>query len=253
MGHQFYVKLLAMRLSRDNIHFILVRTQFASNLGSAVRVMKNMGFGKLILVQPECEVGIEARSFAMKGAEILDGASFRPSLEEAAQDLSFLIGTTCRFKGKKPRLVTCRKLVESVLACCASANVGIVLGSEDNGLRREELRLCQWLVEIPTGSDYPVLNLAQAAAIVAYELNLGLSDQAPSDALCQASQAELEALMSHIERTVEALALQVRLSVSRLMQRIRKIAVRAQLEREDINMLHGLLKELENRIRKSDH
>ena len=58
-----------MRLSRENFHFILVRTQFASNLGSSVRVMKNMGFQNLILVQPECEVGMEARSFAMKGAE----------------------------------------------------------------------------------------------------------------------------------------------------------------------------------------
>lgn len=236
-----------MKLTRENIHFILVRTQFASNLGSTVRVMKNMGFRNLILVQPECEVGIEARSFAMKGAEILDKALFTPSLEEAARNLSFLIGTTGRFKSRKPRLIPCRSLVENVLANCASADLGIVLGSEDNGLRREELRLCQWLVEIPTASDYPVLNLAQAAAIVAYELNLNLSDQKPSDSLQQASPEELESLISHVERTLRALTLPVRLSVGRLMQRIRKITSRAQLEREDINMLHGLLKELESR------
>ena len=65
-----------MTLTRDNIYFILVRTQFASNLGSTVRVMKNMGFENLILVQPECEVGMEARSFAMKGSDILDRAVF---------------------------------------------------------------------------------------------------------------------------------------------------------------------------------
>jgi len=209
--------------------------------------MKNMGFQNLILVQPECEVGMEARSFAMKGAEILDRAVFCPSLEEASRNLSFLIGTTGRFKGAKKRLVNCRSLVEEILADCAPANLGIVLGSEDNGLRREELRLCQWLVEIPTGSDYPVLNLAQAAAVVAYELNLGLIDHRLLDPLHEAGPAELDSLLRHIEKTVEALAFDVRLSPSRLMQRIRKIAIRAQLEREDINMLHGLLKELEKR------
>jgi len=207
--------------------------------------MKNMGFQNLVLVQPECEVGMEARSFAMKGADILDRAIFSPSLEEAANNLSFLIGTTGRFKGRKPRLISCRKLVERVLSNCSPANVGIVLGSEDNGLRREELRLCQWLAEIPTGSDYPVLNLAQATAIVAYELNLAIKDQKPCDNAQQASPEELDSLMDHVERVIERISPSVRISVSRLMQRIRKVSVRAQLEREDINMLHGLLKELD--------
>lgn len=212
--------------------------------------MKNMGFHKLILVQPECEVGIEARSFAMKGAEILDQATFFPSLEEASHNLSFLIGTTGRFKGGKSNLISCRTLTQDVLPRCSAANVGIVLGSEDNGLRRQELRLCQWLVEIPAGSEYPVLNLAQAAAIVAYELNLSFSNGKSSKMLSQARPEELDALINHIEYTMDTLELEVRLSTSRLMQRIRKIAARAQLEREDINMLHGLLKELERQTKR---
>jgi len=246
-AYRFCVKLPPMNLTRDNIHFILVRTQFASNLGSTVRVMKNMGFQNLILVQPECEVGIEARSYAMKGAEILDGAVFAPSLAEASKGLSLLIGTTGRFKGRRPHLITCRSMVEHVLTLCSSADLGIVLGSEDNGLRRSELRLCQWLVKIPTYSSYPVLNLAQAAAIVAYEINMGLGATKDSEVLRRAQPQELESLMLHLEKTLEALSLEVRLSLGRLLQRIRKIAVRAQLESEDVNMLHGLLKELERR------
>lgn len=245
-------KLPAMRVSRDNIHFILVRPQFASNLGSTVRAMKNMGFHRLMLVQPQCEVGLEARTFAMKGAEILDEAVLRSSLEEAAQDVSFLIGSTGRFSSGKTRLISCRTLVEDVLPRCSPANIGIVLGSEDNGLRREELKLCQWLVEIPTGSDYPVINLAQAAAIIAYELNLALTHQGPSDSLNLASPEELDSLMLHAGRTLQTLALPVRLSVPRMMQRIRKIASRAELESEDINMLHGLLRELERRAGDTD-
>lgn len=234
---------------RENIHFVLVRTQFASNLGSTVRVMKNMGFNKLILVQPECEVGLEARSYAMRGAPVLDEARFIPTLEDVAGELGILIGTTGRFRGRKPRMLTCRAMVEDLLPKFASSSVGIVLGSEDNGLRREELRLCQWLVEIPTGSDYPILNLAQAAAIVAYEIHVGISTRKSVKALHEASPKEVESLMLRIEHSLKTFELPTRLSVERLMLRLRKISGRAQLEREDVNMLHGLVKEIERKVR----
>lgn len=236
---------------RENIHFVLVRTQFASNLGSTVRVMKNMGFENLILVRPECEVGLEARSYAMKGAPVLDNARFLPTLDEVAGELGLLIGTTARYRGKKPRMLSCRTLAEDLLPKFASSSIGIVLGSEDNGMRREELRLCQWLVEIPTGSDYPVLNLAQAAAIVAYEIHVGMSSHSVGKTLHEATPNEVESLMSRIEDSLEALDLPTRLSVERLMLRLRKITGRAQLEREDVNMLHGLVKELARKVEKT--
>ena len=50
--------------------------------------------------------------------------------------------------------------------------------------------------------------------------------------------------MHRVESLLEALDLPTRVSVSRLMPRMRKIAGRAQLERRDVNMLHGILKEL---------
>jgi TrmH family RNA methyltransferase len=190
---------------------------------------------------------MEARSYAMKGAEILDQALFCPSLEAVGEKLSLLIGTTARFKGKNPRLLSCRNLAREALHRLGAADVGIVFGSEDNGLRREELRLCQWLVEIPTGSGYPVINLAQSAAIVAYELNLAFTDSAPATVSNFASPQELGILLQHTRRTIERLQLSVRMSVERLMKRMQKIVFQAQLEREDVNMLHGLLKEVERK------
>lgn len=233
---------------KSNLHFVLVRTQFASNLGSTVRVMKNMGFEKLILVRPECEVGIEARSFAMKGAEILDRARFFTSLEAVADEVPVLIGTTGRFHGSRSRLVDCPTLSAEVLPRLAGTEVGIVLGSEDNGLRREDLRFCQWLVEIPTAPGYSVINLAQAAAIVAYQIHIASSNWTRPPSPARAAPSQIESLMQRIESLLEALDLSTRISVPRLMQRIRKIAGRAQLERRDVNMLHGVLKELSARF-----
>lgn len=229
---------------KDNIHFIFVRTQFASNLGSSVRIMKNMGFRKLILVQPECEVGMEARSYAMKGADILESAEFLPSLEKAAEKLDVLIGTTARYRGLKNSLIDCRALSEELIPRIINSSVGIVFGSENNGLMKEELPFCQWLVEIPTDSDYPVLNLAQSAAIVSYELNLAFRGNRASAPERLASPEQVDILLKKTGLTLEKIKTSNRLSVDKAMVRLEKIARRSQLEKDDIKLLHGLLKEL---------
>ena len=230
---------------KSRLHFVLVRTQFASNLGSSVRAMKNMGFENLVLVRPECEVGIEARSFAMKGAEILDRARFFPSLEAVADELGILAATTGRFRGARPKLVDAPSFIDGVLPRLADSRVGIVFGSEDNGLRREELNLCQWLVEIPTGSDYPVINLAQSVGIMAYHLHLSSQREHPLTPPAAAAPEQVDSLLDRIESLLGSLEISTRISASRMMLRVRKIAARARLEREDVNMLHGLFKELE--------
>jgi TrmH family RNA methyltransferase len=241
-----------MARMRKSISFLLVRTRFASNLGAAARVMKNMGLDKLVLVQPLCEVGVEARAMAMKGAEILDRAQYYPDLCTAAQHLDLLVGTTGRFSTEKPLLTDCRVLAREIAPRYTPASrVGIAFGSEDNGLSREELRQCQWMVQIPTAPEYPVLNLAQSVGILAYELWMSereqQAQQAP-DYLHLASGEELQSLMAHLRQTLTTMRLPMHLSISRLLQRLGKIAGRAQLEKEDVNLLHGLLSEADRNV-----
>lgn len=230
---------------KDNIHFVFVRTQFASNLGSSVRVMKNMGFSKLVLIQPECEVGMEARSYAMKGADILESAAFIPTLEEASEKLGVLIGTTARYRGKKESVMDCRTLSRELLPRLSNSNVGIVFGSETNGLLKEELPFCKWLVEIPTESEYPVLNLAQSAAIMSYELNLAFREPLGKERKSLASPEEIDVLMRKARETLDGIDSSGRLSVEKAMFRLEKITRRSELEKDDVKLLHGLLKEID--------
>ncbi|MGH9340860.1 MAG: RNA methyltransferase [Acidobacteriota bacterium] len=236
-------------MNKENVCFILVRTKFAFNLGLAVRAMKNMGFEKLILVQPECEVGVEARSRAMRGAEILDRAALYPSLAAAAAEVGLLVGTSGRFGEGKKNVTSCRDLAEEVLPRYQTSSVGIAFGSEENGLNREEIKLCQWLVEIPTGSAYSSLNLAQAVIVVAYELHLAsmaAADPKSQPALLHLADAEqVRGLIEHVRQSLESVELPPKISVTRLMKRLSRILGRAQLEQEDVNLLHGLLSELD--------
>lgn len=234
-----------MGVAKSALHFILVRTQFASNLGSAVRAMKNMGFQNLILVQPECEIGVEARALAMKGADILDRAAFFPSLEAATTGMQLLVGATGRFDSDKPKLTSCRLLAEQIVPRFLPSPIGIAFGPEDNGLRREELQLCHFWAQIPTGSEFPVMNLAQAVAILAYELHLGLEKVTEREFLHSAGPEEVQALLEHTQRMLQKIQFPRHISIQRLMRRLQKIAGRAQFEKEDVNMLHGILTQIE--------
>jgi tRNA (cytidine32/uridine32-2'-O)-methyltransferase len=230
-----------MPIQKSDIHFILVRTRFASNLGSAARAMKNMGFERLILVQPECEVGIEARAYAMKGADILDRALFLPDMEAVTHQVGTLIGATGRFRQARPSLVDCRTLAGELAGKFATSSIGMVFGCEENGLSHEELRQCHWLLRIPTDSDYPVMNLAQAVAVVAYELNVTMAARPAGRVLHEADADENRRFLEFLEETLRQADLPADVDLSRLMRRIRRIAVRARLEKEDINLLRGLL------------
>ncbi len=157
----------------------------------------------------------------------------------AIEKLGVVVGTTGRFEGEKPYLVECQTFTREMLPAY-SMSLGIAFGSEENGLARDELQLCHWLVEISTGSAYSVMNLAQAVAVVAYEMHIGLSAPEDRDALHLASPAENQAFLEFVEAIFREARLPKGVKVPRLMKRIKKIAARSRLEKEDINLLRGL-------------
>ncbi len=226
---------------QDHLHFILVRTQFASNLGAAARILKNMGFGSLVLIRPQCEVGAEARMLAMKGAELVDNAVYYPSLREARRQIRLLVGTTARSPKSGNRRISSRTLAGELVPRHQSGPLGIVFGPEDNGLSREEIRLCEWLVEIPTASGYPVLNLAQAVGLVAYDLHLASREPDEVQFLHLAETAEFQSLIAHLEAVLTSAGLPAHLSRQRILARLNRILGRAQLEKEDVKLLRNLL------------
>ena len=235
---------MPVSLTRDQVTFVFVRPQFATNLGSSIRVIGNMGFRQVALVRPECEVGMEARSFAMRAVDLLDSALFYPSLEAAAEQLGLLAGTTGRLRGDVSRVVDLRSFAQETLEEVEGGSLGVVFGPEDNGLSHEELALCHWRVEIPTGSNYPILNLAQSVGIVAYELNLALAGQSPSPASRNHPQ-ERQALMDRVADLLADLDLPAHAPPERILNRLRRLLHRTSLEPEDVRMLHGLLRHIQ--------
>jgi tRNA/rRNA methyltransferase len=124
-----------------------------------------------------------------------------------------------------------------------------VFGNETAGLSNDEVSRCRNWALIPTSPDYKSLNLAQAVQILCYELRLAAVDAGAPPSVTEAgepaSHEEVEALISHLERAAVASGFLDPAKPKRLMPRMRRLFSRAGLEKEEINILRGMLSSFE--------
>ena len=142
------------------------------NLGSACRALVNMGLSDLVLVAPECDPTDEdAITFAMRGKHLLREARIVPTIEEALQGCVLSYAATGK-KGahRNQAAETARAAAERTMQTVASGPVAIAFGPEDRGLLKHEILQFDRVIEIEAAPTYPVLNLAMAVMVVAYDL-----------------------------------------------------------------------------------
>jgi TrmH family RNA methyltransferase len=177
----------------------VVGAETPGNVGSIARAMKNFGLAELYLVDPPAlDPDGEAYGFAGQAREdVLPNAR--------AVDLAFLVETfytvattaiTNEDATKHVRypFVEPADLADDVAG--VDADVCLVFGRERVGLANEELARFDRVCSIPAAADYPVLNLAQAATVVLYELRAVTVEetQHPDEAHERADEHELEGL-----------------------------------------------------------
>ena len=162
---------MSLPLNKPHISVILVRPQSPGNIGSVARVMRNMGFNRLALVAPERFPHPEARMMASGARSLLEEAEIHDSLGAAAASCHWLAGTSARQRQHRNPTLTPKQLGDKLPALCRQYRVGLVFGPEDAGLTTAELDACHDLVAIPTSPEAPSLNLAQAVAVLCYEIS----------------------------------------------------------------------------------
>lgn len=151
------------------IFFILVEPAVPENVGASARAIKTMGFHFLRLVNPCDHLSDKARMLAHGSNDILESAQVYSSLQEAAEGLDLLIGTTANLKRSSKQDYHSSENLAAILAKKAAGlkKVGIVFGREESGLTNEELQLCDMASSIPLAAPYPSINLGQAVMIYA--------------------------------------------------------------------------------------
>ena len=237
------VTRLPPRLSRTRI--VLCRPSHPGNIGAAARAMKTMGLGDLRLVAPEKFPAPEARWMATNAIDVLDNSKLHGSLTEAISDCTAAFALSARPREWSTQVLEVR--AAAARAMQLDGDVAFVFGNEQAGLTNDEMLACQYLVHIPANAEFTSLNLAQAVQVVAYELFM---TEKPETAGFRAEKAatvqDLEGLYGHLEQAAVQSEFFDPASNSKLRTRWRRLFSRVpDMEREEVNILRGLLNALQ--------
>ena len=231
------------------VRIVLSHTSHPGNIGAAARAMKTMGLSRLVLVNPRFFPDPQAEAMAAGATDVLAQAQVCATLEEALAGTTFATAMTARRRGLAVEPLWAREAAGELAVLAGRGEVALVFGNETAGLSNEEVSLCARWAKIPTDPDCSSLNLAQAVQLLCYELRMATVDAgAPppiNDAGLPASFDEVEGLMIHLERAAVASGFLDPAQPKRLMPRMRRLFARAGLEKEEVNILRGMLSAFE--------
>jgi tRNA/rRNA methyltransferase len=233
----------------QRIRIVLCRPSHPGNIGAAARAMKTMGLNDLRLIAPERFPAPEAEWMATNAIDVLRAATLHSSLEDSIKDCVAAFAMSARPREWSPQVLDVRSA--ATRATDLEGDVAFVFGNETAGLTNEELFACQFLVHIPANPEFSSLNLAQAVQVVAYELRM-VSEAAipPHRTQRLATVEDLEGMYAHLEDAAVTSGFHVPGSGTRLPERLRRLFSRVpSLEREEVNIVRGLLKALLSRRR----
>ena len=230
----------------SNIRIVLCRPSHPGNIGSAARAMKTMGLSHLYLVAPKKFPHPDADAMASGAVDLLEKAIVCKSLEEALAGCVLAIGTSARQRDLQTALLTPSQAASKMLTEAQGGNVALVFGNETFGLSKEELACCQALMTIPANPEYSSLNLGAAVQVMAFELRrTALTETLIQPELDAADLVEVERFFAHLEQTLIKIGFLNPASPKRLMPKLRRLFSRTRLEKEEINILRGMLSAME--------
>ncbi|EHL29196.1 tRNA (cytosine(32)/uridine(32)-2'-O)-methyltransferase TrmJ [Legionella drancourtii] len=238
-------------MNLNSIRVVLVATSHPGNIGSTARAMKTMGLNSLYLVSPKSFPDYKAREMAAGADDLLETAVVTETLDEALVGCQLILATSARPRGLSlPGLIPSSS-AELVSKQAESTQIAIVFGREHAGLTNEELLKCHYHIHIPSNPEYSSLNLAQAVQIVAYELRMKLLAPKAEVALRSdeyATADEIEQFYEHLKEVFIEIKFLREANPRRLMQRVRRLFNRVNLEKMEVSILRGMLSQVQKSL-----
>ena len=208
-----------------------------------MRVAANFGLKRLELVKSAVPAADpEVRSWAC-GAETRLACREWESLASAAGNYRTLVASaSCRGRQNLPVLTPSEAapmLIERGLE-----DVALVFGNETRGLCRQDIDRCDLVIRVPTDPDFPVLNLAQAVAILVSTIRAA-DETVISSALRPAPQDEVDGLMAHLEQSLHTIGFLDPQSPQRILRQLRRFFGRAAITAGEVKILRGICRQME--------
>jgi len=246
---------LPQQIRLDKVRIVLSHASHPGNIGAAARAMKTMGLSRLSLVNPKSFPHNEAIARAAGAEDILVEASVWSTLDEALAGCVFAVAVSARHRSLGPEPLPAREAAPEILQLAEAGDVALVFGNETSGLSNAEVQRCQRTVFIPANPDYSSLNLGSAVQLLCYELRLATFDGCPPVvtkaipfASPPATNDDIERFYAHLEHVMVSTGFLDPKQPKRLLPKLRRLFGRAELERDEINILRGILDAVEKKI-----
>jgi TrmH family RNA methyltransferase len=231
----------------SQVRIVLIDPSHPGNIGSVARAMKNMGLSELVLVRPRVFPHPESNALAAGADDVLANARVVDTLADGIGECAFVAGTTSRPRSYYWEFTTPRDVAGRIHALPQETRAALLFGSERYGLGTEDLNFCNVLVRIPANPDYCSLNLAMSVQLLSYELFMA-REQPVSHTQLElplAPSGDLEYFYKHLLEVMSQIDFEDR--TGHLMERLRRLFNRAQLDRNELNILRGFLSAIQRR------
>jgi tRNA/rRNA methyltransferase len=190
---------------------------------------------------------------ARRAGDVLAGLAVHDDLRAALGPATWACGTTSRAVEGRPRLSP-RELAAELVRRTAAGPVAVVFGEERRGLSDAELELCQAVSTIPTHPDYDSMNLAQAVAVVAYEIALAAGAAAephplPAPGDAPARHATVEALWEQARGLLARTGYLNPQNPDHILADLRRLLARADPTQREVELVLAAVRALERQLR----
>ena len=231
--------------------FVLIRPQMGENIGAAARGMWNFGLDRMRIVEPrDGWPNPKAVAMASGAGRLLADAQLFAGTADAVADCTFVYATTARPRGlTKPVFTPAAAMADAAARIAAGGRVAVLFGPERAGMENDDIARAGAIINVPVNPDFASLNLAQCVLLVAYEWRLATEtvqemrvEMAGTD---WAAAIELEKLGDHYEeRLTEAGLFFPAHKAASMQMNLRNFWSRMPLTRADVQMLHGVLRQM---------
>ena len=229
----------------SHIAVVLVETQIPENIGSVARAMNNMGFTRLLLVEPNnCDLKRVVKMATGSSIDLIENMEVYEDLKEAIGPFQYVVGTTARLGVHRPALTNPRRLAVDLVGISQNNNIAILFGPEDRGLSNDQLRFCHTIATIPT-ERFSSLNLAHAVMIICYELFMTRREKQIESMPRLANKFELEGMYEHLKDVFMKIGFINPQNPEHWMLNIRRFLSRIPLRAREVRVVRGICRQID--------
>ncbi|RLC24226.1 MAG: RNA methyltransferase [Deltaproteobacteria bacterium] len=233
------------KVNFDNISIILKQPRCSENIGAAARAIRNMGIGRLVLVNPtNYDIAKVMKLATHAAAEVVEQIELYEELKEALSPYSYVVGTTARIGKYRRSVKNPSKLAQSLIAISRDNNIAIIFGPEDRGLSNEDIKFCDALVNIPT-ADFSSINLAQAAMIVCYEIFNAGCTESHNFVPRLATRHEIEGMYDQLKHILVRISYINNENPDYWMNKLRHFFTRLHMQAREVSIIRGICRQID--------